>query len=86
MIDSWWTEAGRNHVLPLNDGYSGRAQAERPASHRQPESASYRAGAGAVSEFMYPVLAEGFSMQAHVAPGQGDGFQHGDPPGGLAVG
>lgn len=71
MIESWWTEAGRNHVLPLNDGYSGRTQAERPASHRQPESASYRAGAGGVSEFMYPVLAEGFTMQAHVARGAG---------------
>jgi len=69
MIEGWWTAAGRNHVLPLNDGYSGRSQADRPAGHRQPSRASYQPGEGAVSEFMHPVLADGFAMRAHVAPG-----------------
>jgi hypothetical protein len=34
LVEIWWSEAGRNQVLPLNDGYSGRAQVERPATGR----------------------------------------------------
>ncbi|QIX26558.1 arylsulfatase [Nocardioides sp. JQ2195] len=66
MVQMWWTEAGRNQVLPLNDGYTGRPQMERPAGHRQPARMSYRPGPGAVSEFMHPVLTEGFTMTAHL--------------------
>jgi arylsulfatase len=69
MVERWWTEAGRNNVLPLNDGYSGRAQAPRPAGHLQPARASYRPGDGAVSEFLHPVLADGFTMTAHLGAG-----------------
>lgn len=71
MVEMWWTEAGRNQVLPLNDGYSWRPQVERPSSHRVPERASYRPGDGAVSEFMHPVLVDGFTMTAHLDAGAG---------------
>lgn len=69
MVEFWWTEAGRNNVLPLNDGYSGRPQMERPPSHRQPVHATYHAGPGAISEFMHPVLTGGFVMNALLRTG-----------------
>ncbi|KRF10491.1 arylsulfatase [Nocardioides sp. Soil796] len=78
MVQMWWTEAGRNQVLPLNDGYTGRPQAERPATHRQPARMTYRPGPGSVSEFMYPVLHEGFAMAAHLDGGD-------DPRSGIIV-
>ncbi len=69
MVEMWWTEAGRNQVLPLSDSFTGRTQVERPPSHRQPAAMSYRPGPVAISEFMHPVLVDGFTMAAHLQVG-----------------
>ncbi|MFC0863201.1 arylsulfatase [Sphaerimonospora cavernae] len=69
LVEMWRTEAGRNQVLPLNDGYSFRPQMPRPDTHRQPPRVVYRPGRGPVSEFLHPVLTEGFRMTAHLELG-----------------
>ena len=50
LVELWWAEAGRNHVLPLEDAFIGRAGALEPSPWRSAlaggAAAGRRAGVG----------------------------------------
>jgi arylsulfatase len=62
----WWTEAGRNSVLPLDDSLIGRAVALERPPRPLPRRAVLRPGGGGVVEDAVPSLVGGFSMAATV--------------------
>ena len=50
LVELWWTEAGRNQVLPLEDGFIGRAGRARAVAVGLPRRApSWLPGGGPVS-------------------------------------
>ncbi len=63
---AWWEEADRNNVLPLDDGFMGRAPAITPPAYPAPSRARYRPGAGGIADEMLPVLLRGFELVAIV--------------------
>ena len=69
MVERWWTEAGRNNVLPLLDSFLGRAVALEPAPWGLRWRAVLRPGGGPVSEDALPPLGGGFRMLADVEVG-----------------
>jgi arylsulfatase len=66
MIDTWWSEAGRNGVLPLDDTFIGRAVAMVPPPWGPRPRAVLRPGGGPVAEDTLPPLGGGFRLLAEV--------------------
>ncbi len=75
LVERWWSEAGRNQVLPLDDSLIQRVSALEPAPYGPRRRAVLRPGGGTVSEDALPVLLGGFLLEAHldVPAGGGDG-------------
>jgi arylsulfatase A-like enzyme len=69
MIELWWTEAGRNNVLPVMDSFLGRVTALEPSPWGPRWRAVLRPGGGPVSEDALPPLGGGFRMLAEVQVG-----------------
>jgi len=66
LIEVWWSEAGRNQVLPLEDGFLSRAAAlVRPAFGFR-GTVELTPGAGPVAEDALPPLFGGFSVTAEL--------------------
>ncbi|MBM4265856.1 MAG: arylsulfatase [Deltaproteobacteria bacterium] len=66
LVDLWWAEAGRNHVLPLEDGFLGRAVAMEPSPWGVRGRADLTAGGGPVSETLLPPMGGGFRLVAEI--------------------
>ena len=66
LVDTWWAEAGRNQVLPLEDGFIGRAVAIEPSPWGFRGRAELAAGGGPVCETLLPPMGGGFRMVADV--------------------
>jgi arylsulfatase A-like enzyme len=72
LVELWWIEAGRNHVLPLEDGFTSRAVAMEPSPWGFRGRAELAAGGGPVSETVLPSMVGGFRLQADVeVPAEG---------------
>ena len=69
MVERWWTEAGRNNVLPLMDSFLGRAVALEPPPWGVRWRAVLRPGGGPVSEDALPALGGGFRLLAEIEIG-----------------
>ena len=65
----WWIEAGRNNVLPMEDGFLNRVSAIEPNPHPKGFRTSYRPGGGGISEDALPPLGAGFRALATVTAG-----------------
>ncbi|WP_236791908.1 arylsulfatase [Amycolatopsis sp. GM8] len=65
LVNMWWTEAGRNNVLPLDDGWLFRRN-RRQAPQLPPRRWVFRPGGSPVSEFVLPPLRFGFTLTATV--------------------
>jgi arylsulfatase len=66
LVDTWWSEAGRNGVLPLDDSFIGRAVAMVPAPWGARPRAVLHPGGGPVCEDTLPPLGGGFRLLAEV--------------------
>ena len=66
----WWSEAERNQVLPLDDGFITRAIALEPNPHGPRPRANFRPGGGPVAEDLLPPLGGGFRLTARLAGGR----------------
>jgi arylsulfatase A-like enzyme len=64
LADRWWTEAGRNQVLPLDDSFLQRISALEPPPFGPRRRAVLRPGGGPVSEDAIPSLIGGFVLEA----------------------
>ena len=66
LVDKWWSEAERNHVLPLDDSFIARAS----AMYRPPYGPHFRTvfapGGGSISEDVMPPLGAGYVVTARV--------------------
>ena len=66
LVDKWWSEAERNHVLPLDDSFIARAA----AMYRPPYGPHFRTvfapGGGSISEDVMPPLGAGYVVTARV--------------------
>ena len=66
LVDKWWSEAERNHVLPLDDSFIARAV----AMYRPPYGPHFRTvfkpGGGSISEDVMPPLGAGYVVTARV--------------------
>jgi arylsulfatase A-like enzyme len=69
LAELWWSEAGRNRVLPLDDSFIGRAVAMVPPPAPPRFRTVYRSGAGPISEEALPPLGAGFEVTADVETG-----------------
>jgi arylsulfatase len=67
LVDLWWVEAGRNGVLPLEDGFLSRAVAMEPSPWGFRGRAELEPGGGPVSETVLPPMAGGFRLTAEIA-------------------
>ena len=78
LIELWWAEAGRNHVLPLEDSLIARALtgAMEPAPYPPRRRTMYRPGGGPIDEATLPSLGAGFLLTAEVDVGA-EGRPHG---------
>jgi arylsulfatase len=70
MVERWWSEAGRNQVLPLDDTFIGRAIALEPSAHPAGWRRSFRPGGGGVAEDFLPPMGGGFRLTAAVEIGE----------------
>jgi arylsulfatase len=66
LVDRWWSEAGRNQVLPLDDTFLNRAFAMVPAPQPVRARAVFRSGGGPVHEDALPPMGAGFTLRASV--------------------
>ncbi|MGQ0824522.1 MAG: arylsulfatase [Actinomycetota bacterium] len=78
LVDRWWTEAGRNGVLPLDDTFIGRVSAMFRPRYAPRHRTVYRPGGGPVQEDLMPPLGAGFVATAAVDVGA-----NGSPLGGI---
>jgi arylsulfatase A-like enzyme len=71
----WWSEAERNHVLPLSDGLMDRLPAMEPPLWPAPGRVVLHPGFGPVADEAVPSLAAGSTVIAEidVPPGGGSG-------------
>ncbi|MCX7620823.1 MAG: arylsulfatase [Acidimicrobiales bacterium] len=67
LRDLWWSEAGRNNVLPIDDSLLGRIGALEPNPHPPSWRCVYRPGGGGVAEDLLPALGAGFVLRARVS-------------------
>jgi arylsulfatase A-like enzyme len=75
LAELWWAEAGRNHVLPLDDSFIGRAVAMVPPPRPPQFRTVYRPSGGPISEEALPPLGAGFRLVADVdTPAGGAGI------------
>jgi arylsulfatase A-like enzyme len=89
LVALWWSEAGRNQVLPLEDGFATRATAMvRPQYGFRPR-VELTPGETAVSEDALPPLFGGFEIEAELevdaAPAAGIVAAMGDWTNGWAI-
>jgi arylsulfatase len=66
MIDVWWSEAARNHVLPLDDSFIGRAGAMYRPAYGPRHRTVFKPGGGPVAEDVLPPLGTGYVVKARV--------------------
>jgi arylsulfatase len=88
LVDTWWKEAERNHVLPLDDTFIGRASALFRPRYLPRHRTVFRPGAGPVSEDVLPPLGAGFVVTAAVefdTPAAGIVFALGNWTNGCAL-
>jgi arylsulfatase len=69
LVELWWIEAGRNQVLPLEDGFISRASALEPSRWQFRARAELVPGGGPVSETMLPPMMGGFRLSADIEVG-----------------
>jgi arylsulfatase len=69
LVQRWWSEAGRNDVLPLEDGFVNRAVAIERNPQRPRHRTTYRPGGGGISEDALPPLGAGFVASAALTAG-----------------
>ena len=69
LVQRWWSEAERNQVLPLEDGFVQRAVAMEPSPHPPRHRTTYRPGGGGISEDALPPLGAGFVATTSLAVG-----------------
>jgi arylsulfatase len=62
----WWAEAGRNHVLPLDDSLIQRAMHAEPSTHPQRYRRAFRPGGRPIAEEAIPPLFGGFRVHVDV--------------------
>jgi arylsulfatase len=62
LIELWWAEAGRNQVLPLEDGFISRASGMEPSPWGFRARAELLPGGGPVSETVLPPMGGGFRI------------------------
>lgn len=66
LQQAWWTAAGANQVLPLDDTFVGRSIALDPNPWPAGFSATYRPGGSPVAEDFLPPMGPGFTIIARV--------------------
>jgi arylsulfatase len=66
LQQAWWTEAGRNQVLPLDDTFTGRSIALDPNPWPSGFTMTYRPGGSPIAEDFLPPMGPGFTILAHV--------------------
>ena len=72
MLESlWWAEAGRNHVLPLDDSLVGRAITIEPSPHPQRYRWTYRPVDRPIAEEATPPMFGGFRVRVTVEAATG---------------
>jgi len=71
LVARWWSEAGRNQVLPLDDSFIGRALALEPAPYGPRARAVLLPGGGAVAEDALPPMGAGFRLAAELRVPEG---------------
>ncbi|HZN15667.1 MAG TPA: arylsulfatase [Acidimicrobiales bacterium] len=82
----WWSEAGRNQVLPLDDSFVMRATALEPRPYPPGYRTTYRPGGNFIAEDFLPPLGLGFDVIADIdAVGDGVLVALGDWNNGWAV-
>jgi arylsulfatase len=82
----WWSEAGRNRVLPLDDSFIARVGALERSPVLPRFRSTYRPGGNFVAEDLIPGLGAGFDLIAEIAePGDGIVAALGDWNSGWAV-
>lgn len=64
LEQQWWAEAGRNQVLPLEDGLVGRLTAILPPPWPPRQRSVFVPGGGPVADESVPMLAFGFRITA----------------------
>src|SRR5258708_18233117 len=70
MIDSWWAEAKRNKVLPLDDRFGSRFTENAARFHGGRRDFVFSAGMGLVTAAVAPaVRRRTYAMLAHLEPG-----------------
>ena len=69
LRELWWSEAGRNNVLPVMDSFLGRVTALEPSPYGPRWRAVLHPGGGPVSEDALPPLGGGFRLRADVTVG-----------------
>ncbi len=69
LTELWWSEAGRNNVLPVLDSFLGRVTALEPSPWGPRWRAVLRPGGGPVSEDALPPLGGGFRLLADIEVG-----------------
>jgi len=67
LVETWWSEAGSNQVLPLEDGFITRAVAIEPSPWGFRGSATLHPGGGPVCETLLPPMGGGFRLAARLA-------------------
>ncbi len=66
LQQAWWTAAGRNQVLPLDDTFVGRSVALDPNPWPAGMQATYQPGGSPVAEDFLPPMGPGFTLVARV--------------------
>ncbi len=66
LVETWWSEAGSNQVLPIEDGFITRAVAIEPSPWGFRGRADLTAGGGPVCETQLPGMGGGFRFVADV--------------------
>ncbi|HET6223601.1 MAG TPA: arylsulfatase, partial [Dongiaceae bacterium] len=66
LVDLWWTEAGRNDVLPIMDSFLGRVTALEPSPWGPRWRTVLRPGGGPISEDALPPLGGGFRLRSEI--------------------
>jgi len=67
LQQAWWTAAGRNQVLPLDDTFTARSVALEANPWPSGFSMTYRPGGSPVAEDFLPPMGPGFTILARVS-------------------
>jgi arylsulfatase len=66
LVERWWSEAGRNQVLPLEDSMIFRVSALEPPPYGRRRRAVLHPGGGPVNEDALPTLLGGFRLDVEL--------------------